>query len=205
MVAGTACTPGLRAVHDRSHSLRSVAILKFDVTLSRGMELSRRDLMAALAAVGVSNTAGCFEQPPVLGDHERETLVALAEVLYPSEVTGIPEFVEQYSIGRVTDRPEYKRGMADAISTLDDYATDWFKAEFRDLELEDRDALLDQMGVDAADPDGDGSPPERIRFYLVNDLLYALYTTPTGGELVGSENPQGYPGGTTSYQRGPSG
>lgn len=167
------------------------------------MKLSRRDVLAALAAVGVSNTAGCFDRPDVLGDPDRETLVALAEVLYPTEVTGIPDFVEQYSIGRVTGRTEYERGMSDAIAILDEYATDWFGDEFATLPPGDRETLLHQMGVDVADPDGDGAPRERVRFYLVNDLLYALYTTPTGGELVGIENPQGFPGGTTSYQRGP--
>lgn len=169
------------------------------------MDLSRRDVLAALAAVGVSTTAGCFDRPDALGDHELDSLVALAEVVYPSEVSGIRDFVEQYSIGRVTGRTEYERGMVDAISTLDDYATDWFDAEFTDLSPADRDTLLDQMSVDVADPVPDGTPPERVRFYLVNDLLYAFYSTPTGGELVGIENPPGHPGGTTSYQRGPPG
>lgn len=169
------------------------------------MELSRRDVLAALAAVGISDTAGCFDRPATLGDHELETLIALAEVLYPSSVAGIPAFVEQYCIGRVTGRTEYEHGMVDAIATLEDYAADWFDDDFAALTTADRDTLLDQMMVDVADPDGGGSPPERVRFYLVNDLLYAFYSTPTGGELVGIENPQGHPGGSTSYQRGPPG
>ena len=169
------------------------------------MDLSRRDVLAALAAVGVSNTAGCFDRSNALGDHELDSLVALAEVVYPSEVTGIRDFVEQYSIGRVTGRLEYERGMADAIETLNDYANDWFDGDFADLPPAERDALLDQMSIDVADPVRDGTPPERVRFYLVNDLLYAFYSTPTGGELVGIENPPGHPGGTTSYQRGPHG
>ena len=72
-----------------------------------------------------------------------------------------------------------------------------------DLPPADRDALLDQMSVDVADPDPDGVDRERVRYYVVNELLFALYATPTGGKLVGIENPQGYPGGTASYQRGP--
>jgi hypothetical protein len=43
-----------------------------------------------------------------------------------------------------------------------------------------------------------------VRYYVVNELLLALYASPTGGELVGIENPQGHPGGTASYQQGPS-
>jgi hypothetical protein len=60
------------------------------------------------------------------------------------------------------------------------------------------------MGVHTADPDSEGTDPERVRFHVVNELLYALYTSPTGGELVGIENPQGYPGGTASYREGPA-
>jgi hypothetical protein len=59
------------------------------------------------------------------------------------------------------------------------------------------------MGVDLVDPDPDGFSAERVRFYLVNELLYALYSSPTGGTLLGLENPQGYPGGSESYQQGP--
>jgi hypothetical protein len=65
--------------------------------------------------------------------------------------------------------------------------------------------VLDEMGVDTADPDPEGPDPARVRFYVVNDLLFALYASPTGGELVGIENPQGHPGGTDSYRRGPQG
>lgn len=179
------------------------------------MELSRRDVLAALAAAGATTGAGCLADVPALDDvpgvddapvldaHDRDTLVALADVLYPSEVTGIPSFVETYSVGRVTDRPDYARGMHETVATLDAHARDWFDDAFASLPPGDRDALLDQMMVDTADPVPDGSPPQRVRFYLVNDLLYALYTTPTGAGLAGLENPPGHPGGTTSYQRGP--
>jgi len=47
-------------------------------------------------------------------------------------------------------------------------------------------------------------PGHRVRYYLVNDLLFALYSSPTGGKLVGIENPQGHPGGTGSYQQPPN-
>jgi hypothetical protein len=59
------------------------------------------------------------------------------------------------------------------------------------------------MGVHTADEDPDGTTAERIRFYVVNELLFALYASPAGGRLVGIENPQGHPGGAESYRRGP--
>lgn len=176
-------------------------------------ELTRRDALAALATVGAAAGAGAgtalldrapwnAEEPP-LGDADVETLVALAEVLYPSDVTGIPAFVQTYSVGRVESREAYLRGMSDALATLDDYATTWEDAEFAALSPGGRDDLLHDMAVHTADPDPEGTDAERIRHFLVDDLLYALYTSPTGGKLVGTENPPGHPGGLDSYQRGP--
>jgi hypothetical protein len=180
--------------------------------------LTRRDAMAALTAAGATTALGGTLSWAVLtsdeagdGDAEterfderdRETLVALAEYLYPSAVSGIPEFVETYTVGRVRDRPEYATGMREALDTLDEYAVRWAEDRFAALAPDRRGALLSSMGVPVSTPEPEGLDPERIRFYLVNELLFALYTTPTGGELVGIENPQGYPGGTTSYRRGP--
>lgn len=172
------------------------------------MELTRRDALAALGAAGVTAAGGAALtldalDAPEFGEHERDTLVALARVVYPSAVEGVPEFVERYVVGRVRDRPEHAAGAAGAVATLDARANDWFGADAVDLAADDRDALLRQAGLDAADPDPDGDTAQRLRYYLVNDLLFALYSSPTGGELVGIENPQGHPGGTDSYRRGP--
>jgi len=51
------------------------------------------------------------------------------------------------------------------------------------------------MTVDTAGPDPDGVAGERIRYYLVNELLYAFYASPTGAGLVGLENPRPIPAG----------
>jgi hypothetical protein len=42
-----------------------------------------------------------------------------------------------------------------------------------------------------------------VRHLVVNDLLYALYASPTGARLAGLENPPGHPGGIESYREGP--
>ncbi|PSQ18039.1 hypothetical protein BRD00_06070 [Halobacteriales archaeon QS_8_69_26] len=177
------------------------------------MELTRRDALAALAAAGAGVGAGVAlrwsDGDPAtreFRDVDRETLVALAEVVYPDDVSGIDGFVEAYVVGRVRDRPDRVAGIAEAVDRLDGTARDRFDAPFADLSPADRDAHLESLGVDAADPDPEGIVPERIRYYLVNDLLYALYTSPTGGRLVGIENPQGHPGGIDSSRRsGPEG
>lgn len=176
-------------------------------------DLTRRDALIALGAGGVAIGGGALSwshltdesstQEPV-PEHHRDTLVALAEVIYPSEVTGIESFVEQYVVGKARARPEYADGMIDALAELDEYARTWEQVPFAALDAEARDDLLGEFSVDIADPDPEGRPDERVRYYLVNELQFALYSSPTGGRLVGLENPQGHPGGTESYRRPPS-
>ena len=194
------------------------------------MELTRRDALAALATTGAVVGAGSalgwetLRDDPTKGADERTessaegsntaesvafteqeagTLSLLAGTLYPSAVTGIPPFVETYVVGRIPDRPEYAGGMKAALGTLDGYATDWFDGAYTTLSPADREALLRQMGLDTAAPDPAGSDRERLRYYLLNELLYALYSSPTGGKFAGIENPRGHPGGLKSYQRSP--
>lgn len=176
------------------------------------MNLTRRDALAALAGAGIVASGAAavvsrddLDADPAALDTTLETLVAAAEVVYPTEVEGVREFVEAYSLGRMADRPDYREGVDEATDTLDGYATSWHDAAFASLSVAERDSLLREMGVDAVEPDPAGIDPERVRYFVVNELQYALYTSPTGGKLVGIENPQGYPGGTTSYQRGPEG
>jgi len=184
------------------------------------MELSRRDALAALSALGTAATAGCAVRSPqadgadadatgadadsVAGREAAvETYVALAEVVYPSAVSGVEEFVRSFVPARL-DREGHGEAMREAVADLDDVAGEWHGDEVTALSVETRDQLLREVGANTADEDPEGTLAERVRFYVVNELLLALYTSPTGGELVGIENPQGYPGGTGSYQRGPS-
>jgi len=177
-------------------------------------ELTRRDAMAALSAVGAS-LAGCVAPSADeggaardgdgrdLSEHDRRTLVAAAEVLYPEDVTGIDRFVERYAGGRTADRPDHAEGIADALAYLDAYCKSWYGSEFAALSPDERDEALRRMGAEETEPDPAGGDVERLRYFVINDLLLALYASPTGGQLVGIENPPGHPGGLASYQRGP--
>lgn len=173
------------------------------------MKLSRRDALAALAAVGASAVAGCStpEEPDddALDEETLATLVAAAEVVYPSDVGDVSAFVRTYAVGRVATSDAHREGLATAAADLDSLAQDWEGEEFAALSTEARDQLLRDVGVAIAEPDPDGPLPERLRYFIVNDLLYAFYASPTGGKLVGIENPVGYPGGTDSYQQPPPG
>ena len=180
------------------------------------MELTRRDAVAALSAAGTTALAGCsFGEPDddaeseqSAGDTDRvdadlRSLVALAEVLYPSAVEVTDEFVETYVLGRSVQDESYREELSAAVEVLDAEAERARGEAFADLAVDERDALLRELGLDETDPDPDGEPAERLRYYLVNELLYALFTTPEGGELIGIENPPGNPGGLQSYKRGP--
>jgi hypothetical protein len=162
------------------------------------VRLTRRDALAALAGVAGASTAGCGARGT---DDSLPTasLVAVAETVYPSGVSGHREFVETYVAGRVRDRPDYRETLTGTVADLDRTAREWYGDALADLPRADRDALLREVGVETAEPRPDGTLAERAR-YAVNDLLYALYTSPTGGELVGTANPPGHPGGTESYR-----
>ncbi|PSP85513.1 hypothetical protein BRC96_01920 [Halobacteriales archaeon QS_6_64_34] len=178
-------------------------------------ELDRRDVLKALGAAGITVGTGTAllewadddeeSGDPVVTDHERRTLHAVARTVYPSEVSAIPSFVDGYMSRRLRADLDRVDAVLDALSALDSYAREWEDADFRELTPAKQDETLRAMGVDKADPVPDGDPRERVRYYLVNELVYGLYTSPTGGELVGIENPQGYPGGTGSYQQPPDG
>jgi hypothetical protein len=132
----------------------------------------------------------------------RATLTAVAETVYPTEVSGIEEFVSGFLEGRL-DGGDHASGIRDTASDLDEHARSWYDRRITELSVEERDRLLREVGADTAEEDPDGTTAERVRYYVVNELLLALYASPTGGKLVGIENPQGYPGGAESYTRRP--
>ncbi|MEF8800797.1 MAG: gluconate 2-dehydrogenase subunit 3 family protein [Halolamina sp.] len=179
------------------------------------MELTRRDALAALSAVTSGAVAGCsaptdeYGEPktaadgPELGEAEIQTLVALAAVLYPSQTENVEGFVEEYAVERVGRDPDHGRGVVDAIGYLNEYAQTIYGERYAVLPASKREAALDEIPVDTVDPVPDGTEPQQLRYFLINDLLYAFYATPTGSSLAGLANPPGYPGGTSSYQRGP--
>jgi hypothetical protein len=176
------------------------------------MELTRRDALAALAGLGIVGGGGAAVGSRRLRDaagndpsrqHVLDTLVAAAEVVFPSEVSGIEGFVSTFSGGRYDARPDHATGLRGAVADLDDASVAWHDAPFADLDPETRDSMLRELGVDTAEEHPEGTTAERVRFFVVNEVLYGLFTSPNGGELTGTENPIGHPGGTESYQRGP--
>jgi len=193
------------------------------------MELTRRDAVAALAAVGATGAAvlageqavdragggadgarggETTDESAAGGDDRadtervRATMRAVAAVVYPDELTGVDTFLQRYLDGRL-DGGDHALALRQTVAELEELAEAWYGDSVAALPAADRDSFLREIGADTADEDPDGTTAERVRYYVVNDLLLALYASPTGGELVGLENPRGHPGGITSYARGP--
>ena len=189
------------------------------------MELTRRDAAAALAAIGATGgvalgvrrttedggpgdgAEGDGADPPSSGEAlsdqaVREAMTGVARTLYPDAVSGVDAFVDGLLDGRL-DGSAHAEGIRAAVAEVESAARSWYDAPVADLSPAERDDLLRELGADVAEERPDGTTAERVRYYVVNELLLALYSSPTGGELVGIENPQGYAGGAESYRRGP--
>lgn len=167
------------------------------------MRLSRRDALVVLALTGVGAGVSGRVVEQLDDDQLVDRVAALAAVVYPSAVETDGEFVRTYLAGRMErERAEYDY-VRSAFDTLDEHARRRYSRGFTEIPVGRRDDLLRDLGVDAAAADRDGAAPERVR-YLVDELLFALYTSPTGGRLAGNENPTGHPGGLESYQREPN-
>ena len=168
------------------------------------MKLTRRDAIVALTAMGI----GAGEVGRAFHSSEGEDaivrrMLAAAETVYPSTVDVNDEFVSTYVLGRLTHRENHRTELERAVTELNDHARRVTGRAFEDLAVDRRRDVFRDLGVDRALSNPDGTVEEQIRYYVVNDLLYVLFTSPVGGTLVGFENPPGYPGGRESYQRGP--
>lgn len=141
---------------------------------------------------------------PASEDHI-DALTAIAGAVYPSDVSVESSFIESHVFGRVEPEPDHFENLVTAIEAVDDYARARFGGGVTDLSAGRRRQVLQSMGVTTVHPTDDGTTAEQVRFYVVNELLYALFTSPVGGELLGVDNPPGHPGGREAYQRGTEG
>lgn len=166
------------------------------------MRLTRRDAAAVLAGLGLGAVVSGRLVESLDEGRFSDDVAALAETVYPSAVETDGEFVRTYLAGRLErERTEYDY-VRESLTALDEHAMRRYSRPFSELDVGRRDDVLRDLGVDAVAPDRSGGVPARIR-YLVDELLFVLYTSPTGGRLVGNENPTGHPGGLATYQREP--
>jgi len=120
------------------------------------------------------------------------TLISIAEVVYPSAVEVTPSFVETYAVRGGANETA---GIQAATEDLDAAAREMTGRRFGALPPAQREGVLRELGIGSVHPRPNGTISARIRYYLVNGLLLALFTTPKGGRLFGIDNPTGHPGG----------
>lgn len=173
------------------------------------VELTRRDTLITLvggttiSSLALQEINDFTRTSAGFSDDELNTLLALADVVYPSKIDISKSVIRSY-----TDRmngPRFRQ-MQRTISGLDRISRRVFGASFRAVPVSKRDRLLRYFGVDRVQPRPDGTLAERIRFHLVNPLLYVLFTNPKGSTLYGIDNPIGHPGGLDDllrYQESP--
>lgn len=131
------------------------------------------------------------------------TAAAVAEVVYPTAANVDESFIERRLFGRAGTSDEHFEHLVEALETVEKRARALYGGSMSSLSSANRRRVLDDIGVYSVHPRPDGTSAERVRFYLVNDLVYALFTHPKGGGLLGVPNPPGHPGGNELYQRGP--
>jgi len=165
------------------------------------MTLTRRQAVLALAAAGLGVE---FARPADDSESVVAVLQGAGEVVAPPAIDVDEKFVRQSVLGRARVDRKYRRRVSEATAALDTQARREFHRSFTGLDPSERRQVFQSLGVHLSHPDPDGTLSQRIRYYVVNDLLYTLYTHLRGGEALGVENPPGYPGGTDAYQRGPA-
>lgn len=170
------------------------------------MLLSRRDALVALGGlVGGAAVVGSGRRDELTDVDEHRVigrLHAVADAIYPSTIQVERSFVSTTVRGRLADRPAHVSGQADALDTLEERTQVIAGRPFDRLSRDRRQSVLRTIGVHRAAPNPDGTGEERIRYFVVNDLLYVLFSTPRGAGAVGCENPPGHAGGNEAYRRG---
>lgn len=167
------------------------------------MKLTRRDALFAVAAGSVGGGTVEYaatatdnttqrEIEPRLNSDEISILLSVSELVYPSEVTVTADFISAY-VGLLAE--DHRRRFRVTVQDLDTHSKSVYGTTFGNLSIEKRAALFREMGIGRIHPRRKGSVAARVRYFLVNGLLYALFTSPKGGQLFGIANPIGHPGG----------
>lgn len=164
------------------------------------MDLTRRTAVAA--AIGTFGTGVLVGREPGapagrdrLTESDRDVLVLVARVVFPSAISEPEPIVSAY----VEDlHPNRRRAITAAIDELDRASRRRHGRGFATLDVDRGERILSGIGADRVHADPRGTTPERVRAFLVDGLLYALFTRPAGTQLFGIENPLGHPGGVDS-------
>jgi len=170
------------------------------------MRLTRRQTLLGL--VGASSAGGLsvyelLDRTTIdgpLSEAGMDGLLTVADIVHPASPEDVEPVISAY-VGRLND--ERVRGLVTTLSELDSRSRRHFGASFGALSRAQGERLLATLGVNRVQSRPEGTLAERVRYHLVNSVLYALLTYPTGTELFGIGNPAGFPGGFPSHTEEP--
>lgn len=167
------------------------------------MKLTRRrtllGLVGASSVVGLGTyelTGGTQSGDGSVSNGIVDGLLTAADVVFPVETRSKRSSISNYVDGLNDDRT---RALLGTLSGLDRAASRRFGSPFRSLSRGEAKRLFAVLGVDRVQSRPEGTLPERVRFHVVNSVLYALLTHPTGTESFDVGNPVGYPGGIPTH------
>ncbi|WP_128904478.1 hypothetical protein [Halorubrum amylolyticum] len=166
------------------------------------MRLTRR--RALLGLVGASSVSGLgvyklldrTTSDGPLSDAGMDGLLTVADIVHPAAPEDVEHVISAYVVRLNQSRI---RGLVTALSELDSRSRRHFGASFGALSRAQGERLLAALGVNRVQSRPEGTLAERVRYHLVNSVLYALLTRPAGTEPFGIGNPVGFPGGFASH------
>jgi hypothetical protein len=128
--------------------------------------------------------------------HVVDGMVTVADAVYPGDPEQFRPVVRSYT----TRLGDSRRGeLLGTLSELDRISSRHAGSPFRTLAGPEATRLLERLGVNRVQSRRQGTLSERVRFHLVNSVLYAILTDPAGTGRFDIDNPAGYPGGFDSY------
>lgn len=162
------------------------------------MKLTRRQTLLGLIGASSVGSLGIYELldwrtiDGPLSAAGMNSLLTVADVVHPASPEDVEPVISAY-VNRLND--DRIRRLVTSLSELDSRSRRHFSASFGALSRAQGERLLATLGVNRVQPRPDGTLAERVRYHLVNSVLYALLTHPAGTELYGIGNPVGFAGG----------
>ena len=166
------------------------------------MKITRRQALLGLAGASSVGGLGAHElldwtaTDGPLSDAGMNGLLTVADIVHPAAPEDAERTISAY-VGRLNDRRV--RGLVTTLSELDSRSRRHYGASFGALSRAQGERLLARIGANRVQSRPEGTLAERVRYHLVNSVLYALLTRPAGTEPLGIGNPVGFPGGFASY------